>query len=213
MGPWEVSLDSKETRDAAEGGPLMGETARNSAKLISDILRSPARLFSGPSRAEAGQKLFDNDPLPLSAMRGYLAKVRGKLSEVRSSSGNASNLALNASLVNGMIKLDAQTASFNGGPGKVNFEMDTLASPPSFNLTGEFSDIRGADDQPTFPRSGLFSLSSSGNSTAELAASLNGQIYLELGRGPFDYTNVSLFTSDVAYQITKALLPGQAALQ
>jgi uncharacterized protein involved in outer membrane biogenesis len=208
LTPWEKSLAGKESAKTAEKGSLVGATARNSAKLIGDILRSPALLFSGPSQAEAGQKLFDDDPLPLSALQGYLAKVRGNLSEVRSSSGNVSNLTLDGSLVNGMVKLDAKADRFNGGPGKLNFEMDTLASPPSFNLSIDFSEIRRADDQPTFPRSGLFNLSSRGNTTAELAANLNGQLYLELGKGPFDYTNVSLFTSDVAYQITTALIPG-----
>ena len=152
--------------------------------------------------------MFNDDPLPFEALQEYDAVLRGQLSRVNSRAGRAENLAVNASLKRGKLELDAKTENLNGGPGEVLLSLDTTPVPATLSLSGNFNDIRAANDKPSFPRSGFFSLSSSGNTPAQIAANLDGQVYLELGKGPFDYVNFSMFTSDVATEIARALLPG-----
>jgi hypothetical protein len=52
------------------------------------------------------------------------------------------------------------------------------------------------------------SLQSRGRSQAEIAANANGLVFLELGRGPFDYGNSALLTANLATTLFQTLIPG-----
>jgi hypothetical protein len=204
----EEGLDAQKPVKKEEGGSLLAATARTSANLVSEILRSPARLFSGPGEADPGKKLFNDKPLPFDALQGYDAQVKGKLTRVVSRAGVFDSLNLDAGIQSGQLKLDARADNFNGGPGDLLLVLDTGQSPSTIELSGNFHNIQRADGKPTYPRSGFFSVNSRGSTSAEIAANLNGQLYLEFGKGPFDYVNFSMFTADMATQIATALVPG-----
>ena len=208
LEPWEKTLDNAESKTSEKEGSLLATTARTSAKLVTDILRSPARLFSGPSEAKPGEKLFDNDPLPYDALQGYDATFKGKVNSVSSRAGVFKGLDVDGSIQSGKLQLDAAVDTLNGGPADILLALDTRLTPASIELSGNFKNIGAADDTPKFTRSGFFSISSKGDTSAQVAANVNGQVYVELGKGPFDFTNFSMFTSDVATEIVRTLLPG-----
>jgi hypothetical protein len=152
--------------------------------------------------------MFDNDPLPFDALQGYDATLKGKVTSVSSRAGVFKGLDVDASIKSGKLMLDASVDTLNSGPADILLTLDTRLTPASIELSGNFKNIGAADDTPKFTRSGFFSVSSQGDTSAQVAANLNGQIYVELGKGPFDFTNFSMFTSDVATEIVRTLLPG-----
>jgi hypothetical protein len=208
LEPWEEKLDEPQPASDKEESSLLGETAATSARLINNILRAPLRLFSGPEEAEPGQKLFDDEPVDLGALQGYDAHIKGRLSRLASRAGRIDGVQLDGSIEKGVVALAASADSFNGGPGKIKIDLDTHSVPATVAISGDFKDILTTTGEPTFPRSGFFDLSSRGNTTASLAANLNGLFYIELGKGPFDYVNFSMFTADLASQVGSALIPG-----
>ena len=208
LEPWEKALDEQEPAKVAKDGSLLGSTAKTSAKLVNDILSAPLRMFSGPREADPGKKLFDNDPLPFETLQGYDARIEGRLTRLVSRTGNIAGVHVDGGIEKGKLSLKARADSFNGGPGNIQIDLDTLATPATVTFLLNFEDILTADGKPTFPRSGFINLSSTGHTTSQLAAMLNGEIYLELGEGPFEYTSVSLFTADLATRVATTLIPG-----
>jgi hypothetical protein len=205
---WERQQDA-ESGDATEKQRSgFASAASTSARLVNDILRSPFRLFSGPGEADPGEKMFNSEPLPFDSLRDYDATVTANLGKLESLAGSIGGLQVNARVDHGRLELDASAASFNSGKAELQLALDTSRVPPTFDLTGTTSNAYGPSSEPTFPRSSFFQLSSTGSSTAEIASNLNGQLYLELGKGPFDYVNVSMLTSDVASSVAKTLIPG-----
>jgi len=80
--------------------------------------------------------------------------------------------------------------------------------PATVALSGTFSNLRGELAKVGFPRSGYFDVTSRGQSQAELAANVDGLVYLELGKGPIDYSKMMLLTADVASNVFETLIPG-----
>lgn len=205
---WEKQQD--EPLGKAKGKEKSGfaSAASTSARLVNDILRSPFRLFSGPGEADPGGKLFDSEPLPFDALNDYDATVTANLGKLESRAGTFGGLQVTAKLDHGRLDLQASATSFNSGNAELQLSVDASRVPPTIDLTGTTSNSFGPSGEPTFPRSAFFTISSVGSSTAEIASNLNGQLYLELGKGPFDYVNVSMLTSDVASSVAQTLIPG-----
>jgi hypothetical protein len=75
-------------------------------------------------------------------------------------------------------------------------------------VTSTFSGVRGIDARATFPRSGFVSLESRGASQAELATNVSGLVFLDMGRGPFDYANSAFLTANLMTTMFQTLIPG-----
>ena len=180
------------------------------SEFVGDILLSPLRFLS--DKSEEGDtpsaKLFSAEPLPIAATKNLKLRVDVELDSLESNVISARALSLKGSLTDGKWLMKANLGQASGGSAQatVNFDINTV--PASLNFTSNFKNMRGLADQNTYPRSGFISIKSQGASEAELAASTNGLLYIELGKGPFDYSTSALFTADLVSSIFTTLIPG-----
>ena len=210
LSTWEDSADLAKTEATQKkSGSTISEAASKSADFVGSVLRSPARLLGGPGEAAPGDKLFSSEPLPLAAMKKYNASIKGHLDALHSNEGTANDLQVSAQLKDGSLNVDLSVGNVNRGTASGTFALDTRPATPTADLEWTFEKVYGAPDTPGFPNSGYAKLSSYGASEAELAGHLTGQVYLEAGRGPFDYQRDSLLNAEVASTMIQALIPGQ----
>ena len=209
LNAWEDSASAAENKGPEKtGDSTIANAANRSAEFVGSVLRSPARLLSGPGEAAPGDKMFSSEPLPLAAMKKYNATIKGQLDAIHSNEGTARDLKLSAELKDGSLNVDMAVGNINRGKGAGTLALDTRPATPTANLEWSFENIHGTPDAPGVPSSGYVNMSSFGTSSAELASHLTGQAYLELGRGPFDYTRNSLLTAEVASTMIQTLIPG-----
>jgi hypothetical protein len=209
LNAWEDSASAAENKEPEKtGGSTIANAANRSAEFVGSVLRSPARLLSGPGEAAPGDKMFSSEPLPLAAMKKYNATIKGQLDAIHSNEGTARDLKLSAELKDGSLNVDMAVGNINRGKGAGTLALDTRPATPTANLEWSFENIHGTPDAPGVPSSGYVNMSSFGASSAELASHLTGQAYLELGRGPFDYARNSLLTAEVASTMIQTLIPG-----
>ena len=209
LNAWEDSASAAENKKPEKtGGSTIANAANRSAEFVGSIMRSPARLLSGPGEAAPGDKMFSSEPLPLAAMKKYNATIKGQLDAIHSNEGTARDLKLSAELKDGSLNVDMAVGNINRGKGAGTLALDTSPATPTANLEWSFENIHGTPDDPGVPSSGYVNISSFGASTAELASHLTGQAYLELGRGPYEYARNSLLNAEVASTMIQTLIPG-----
>ena len=206
--PWE-DADKPSPEDSAkpEEGSIVTRTARAGIDMVGDVVLAPLRLLSGPREAEPGDKIFSKDPLPLSWINDYQLEIRGKLDSLESIEARASDLELTVDMRDGQLSAEARAAVVNRGKAWIKVQLDASQQPASLHLNGEFSKLQGPLVKAAIPRSGYFDVRSQGDSQAELAAAVDGLVYLELGAGPLDYSKLMLLTADVATAAFDALIP------
>ena len=202
--PWE---DARDELDKKSGGAA-SKKKDEGASLLGDIVMTPLRMISGPREAKPGNKVFSSEPLPLDFLGEHQVNIKGKLDKVTSHEVNATGLSFSASLYDGQLDLQSSASEINGGSGSFKMHLGVIEDRLSASATGTFRNLQGDLIQASFPRSGYLDLVSSGNSEAELAANINGIVYLELGKGPMIYGDLMLLTADVATSALGALIPG-----
>jgi len=210
LSAWEeASVRAQETAEEESVGGTLGNAARTSANFVGDFLLTPVRLLAGDDEKETGgDKLFSADPLPLASLQDFDLDVSGRIDSVSSSVLNVDDLEVKALLTAGELDLELRTAHMNGGRGDLQLVMQTAGTPATLSGTTTFHDVKGLAGGDTYPRSGFLSAETRGDSPAEFAANLSGLLYLELGKGPFDYGSTSLLTEDLANSIMRTLIPG-----
>ena len=180
------------------------------SEFVGDILLSPLRFLS--DKSEEGDtpsaKLFSAEPLSIAATKNLKLRVDVELDSLESNVISARALSLKGSLTDGKWLIKANLGQASGGIAEATVNLDINTVPASLNFTSNFKNMRGLADQNTYPRSGFISIKSQGGSEAELAASTNGLLYIELGKGPFDYSSSALFTADLVSSIFTTLIPG-----
>ena len=209
LNAWEDSASAvKNKGPEKKDSSTIAAAATKSAEFLGSILRSPARLLSGPGESAPGDKMFSKEPLPLATLQKYNATIKGHLDAIHSNEGTARDLTLSAELKDGSLDVDMAVGNINRGNAAGTLALDTRPAKPTANMEWSFANIHGTPDAPGVPSSGYVNMSSFGASTAELASHLTGQAYLELGRGPFDYARDSLLTAEVASTMMQTLIPG-----
>ncbi|MEJ6540537.1 MAG: hypothetical protein QNL94_09120 [Halioglobus sp.] len=219
--PWEnaeISAKAKthkaktqETKTQETKIPEKLDSAINTtSEFVGDILLSPLRFLS--DKSEEGDtpsaKLFSAEPLSIAATKNLKLRVDVELDSLESNVISARALSLKGSLTDGKWLIKANLGQASGGIAEATVNLDINTVPASLNFTSNFKNMRGLADQNTYPRSGFISIKSQGGSEAELAASTNGLLYIELGKGPFDYSTSALFTADLVSSIFTTLIPG-----
>jgi hypothetical protein len=206
---WEEIANKKQADSQHKPvGSIVTRTARASIDMVGDVVLAPLRLITGPSEAVPGDKLFATDTFPLEWLHKYQLKIHGKLDSLDSIEVTGSDLALELDVEGGKLNAQANAAVINQGKAQLKMLVDDNKQPAAVQLSGEFTDIQGPLLQSTAPRSGYFDVSSQGKSQAELAANVNGIVYLQLGAGPLDYGRAMLLTADVATAAFDTLIPG-----
>ena len=214
--PWEnaeiaANAKAKKTKITKSTTDLSSVTS-TSASFVGDILLSPLRFLDGEdkdkSAVTSSEKLFSPNPLPIDAMKHFNVEIAVELDSLESTVISAKALSVNGQLIDGELLLKASLGQPSGGSAEasVNFNAKTL--PPVLKFTSTYKNMLGLADGNTFPRSGFISIESHGESEAELAASTSGLLYMELGKGPLDYSSSALFTADLVSSIFTTLIPG-----
>lgn len=206
--PWENAfLKEKEKQQRPTGSPV-ASLARTSASFVGNILLTPLRLLGEDEETKPGARLFSGDPLPFEALKNFNLNLSAQLDSLLSTTITAKQLSVNAKLKAGQLSLQARSDEWSQGTAEVDLALDANAAPPTVDITSTFKNVHGLTSTNTFPRSGFVSLQSQGQSEAELAAHANGLIFLELGRGPFDYSDSVLLTTNLAATVFQTLIPG-----
>lgn len=209
--PWENAYLEADTKDKDKTKKTsVGSVAKKSADFVGDVLLTPLRfLADDESEPKPGAKLFSSDPLPLASLQKFNAKVSAEFDSLLSSAITAKGISITGDLTDGQLTFKAQSTDLSQGSGELDASLDANAVPATLKLTSTFTDVRGlAARENTYPRSGFISLQSQGQSQAELAAGVNGLVFLKLGQGPFDYANSALLTSNISTTVFQTLIPG-----
>jgi hypothetical protein len=208
--PWETrhvtnGKDGKKKSKDGESG--IRKAASASAGAVGRVLRAPLRMLQA-SEDRSKERMFSDNPLPLDSLKTINLKLKGELDTLESSVASLHQLAIDGTLIDGVLDITASTGDLNEGQAKVDLSIDAKTLPPSMKVVADFNDVRGLTSDNTYTRSGFASVTAQGNSTAALTASLNGLLYLDLGPGPFDYRNATLLSSGIATQVFNTLIPG-----
>jgi hypothetical protein len=208
--PWENLYLGKSTDDAAkkQDSSAISSAAGTSAKFVGDVLLTPLKFFADNKEPQPGGKIFSQKPLPLDSLRNFDLKLSGHLDSIRSIEFSSQDLNVTASLAKGLLDVKGSTGKLGGGTGEITLAMDFNATPATAKLDSTFDKVRGLTNEDSYPRSGMVSLETHGDSEAQLAANTSGLIYLELGKGPFDYLNSALLTTNLTSKIFSSLIPG-----
>ena len=83
--------------------------------------------------------------------------------------------------------MDALSDDFNGAQTAMSFTYDVSQTPASAHLNSTLVGFFPEGDTGLAPRSAFFDITARGDSEAELAGSINGQIYLEGGKGESNF--------------------------
>ncbi len=211
--PWEsgrVEAEKKKGKGKTKSGqPESGirQAASTSASAVGRVLRAPLRMLEA-SGDRSKERMFSDDPLPLDSLKKINLNLRGTLDTLESSVASLRQLTFDGKLKDGLLDISATAGDLNEGQAKLDLNIDSNTLPPRFALNADFNEVRGLTSDNTYTRSGFAAVTAQGQSTAALAASLNGLLYLDLGPGPFDYRNARLISSGMASQVFNTLIPG-----
>ncbi len=207
--PWENAyLGGDKKNSASAPTTALSSLARGSADLVRAILLSPLHFLTRSEETTPGTRVFSTDPLPLDSLKKMNIAVSGQLDSLLSTAIVAKELQFDGSVAKGQLALQTSSDQLSGGRGELSLALDASATPPTFKLSSTFENVRGLAARDTFPRSGFISLEGRGQSQAELAASSSGLIFLDMGRGPFDYANSALLTANLLTTMLQTLIPG-----
>lgn|GEM_PF-747296 len=196
--------NDKTTSDATSIDSL----AKTSADLISGVLLTPFRMLEDDTDSEPGSKLFSSDPLPLDTLHNFNMKMSVTMDSLVSNVATVNKINLVGSLEGGQLTVKASSEELSGGSAEIDLELGANTTPATLKINSTFENVRGLDDRDTYPRSGFVSVTSNGQSEAEFAANVDGLVYLQLGKGYFDYANSTLLTANISASMFKALIPG-----
>ncbi|MCP5190283.1 MAG: AsmA family protein [Pseudomonadales bacterium] len=213
--PWEAAETTTGGEDQQDSGALAAVTkgARTGIDFVGALILSPLSWMKEQDAAAPGQRLFSSRPLPFDTLADYQATVAGNLNRLETREATLQDLDLSVSLNQGRLAGTLQVGQYNQGNAQIELDLNAAVAPAAVTLKGTFANVRSQQRPKSFSRSGHFNLSTQGNSQAELAANLDGFIYLELGAGELDYRDVKLLTADVATEAFRALIPGLESKQ
>jgi hypothetical protein len=206
--PWESPVEEAASPEAGPGEGALSRAARISGQLVSGVLGTPARMLEGARRDEEQVHLFSSDTIDLAWLRRWNGSISGRLQRLESREGLVRDLDFGVRLRDARLEFDASADDVNGGSAEVHGVIDDAAARTLLKLGSTFEDVHADVDRTSYPRSGFLELNSHGRSVAELAAGLEGQSYLALGRGPIELDSIAFLSRDVASTVLSALLPG-----
>ena len=170
-----------------------------------------------PAAEEGDGRVFPADPLPLEALRAADADVSLEIARLVLPNGmDMAEVAVKLGLDAG--NLDLKTAVADLGGGKVDLDVvldatnDVALSQTGIVVTkvvaGALLDEMGHKDLISeAPIDATIRLDGQGASIRELAAGLNGEILLQVGKGQVNRSAVDLVGADVLSQIAGAVNP------
>ncbi len=204
LTPWELAdTAGEEAADNDDTGPV-----RQTAQVARNVVGFAGSLFGGSERAtKPGERIFSSEPLELQALTDNDVRVKGRLGRIYSGPIVAEDFEVDARMAGGKLAVSVNAAEANGGPLTGNFSFDNTVTPPAVSLELQGVNVHRRPEQGSYPSSMHAVMSSTGGSEAEIAANLNGQAYLELGRGPMDYRGVNFLTADMASNVFNVLIP------
>lgn len=207
--PWENAyLSRKQQQPARPAKTDLDAIARNSAEVLENIMLTPLRLLGSDDAAPPSAQVFSREPISFDALKALDMNLTGQLAALVSTEITTADLKFNTQLRQGRLEVKASSQQIGGGTGEVSLSLDSTAAPPRMQVTSTFSGVRGIDARATFPRSGFVSLESRGASQAELATNVSGLVFLDMGRGPFDYANSAFLTANLMTTMFQTLIPG-----
>ena len=204
------------TAKQSDTGSLMSRTAEASSNLVHDVLTAPVKLLedadsgTATSAVKTSDRIISAQPLQLDFLKQHDLRIRGKLDSLNSRVLVARNIEFDITNIDANFSGRIQAPYVNGGSIDTAFAYDLEQTPPPAALTATIIAVHDAPDQTTNSRTGFLSFTSQGASPAQLAENLNGQIYVEIGRGPLNYGGIAFLTADVARSMFRTLIPGAA---
>jgi hypothetical protein len=208
LEPWERAAAAPLAEERVAEGNFVERAAEASADLVGRLLRTPFVAFTQSGENSGSDRFFSADPLPFEALGDFDLVAQGRLNQITSTVATLGEVEVDARLQAGMLELKASVGELGGGHARADIALDTRVTPATLAVTGEFHDVRGFSGEDTYTRTGYVKADTRGASQAELAANLDGLLYLKFGSGPFDYANSALLNADLATSAFRRLIPG-----
>ena len=182
------------------------------AHLISGIIDVEEALHGEPVKPGVPDgRVFSDQPLPFFWLNVMDGSVAWKIDRLKDGPLLIQGVELNATLAAGKLQAAANAALLAGGKAKGKIGIDSLASPPSLDLTisadkiGLGEVLRGLEATPVLSggRTDLRAvLQATGETPHAIMAKLNGETAIVTDKGAIEGTNPDALASDVIHQLS-----------
>ncbi len=195
--------------------PPTVELALKSSRLNLDEIRRPRETGNKrPDQPSGNERLFSEDPLPLDWLGRFNAELNLDIASLVSRRRHWRNLAADASLRQGVLNL--RRFQVDAAEGKLNLSGLVKPAPVGHAVTADIGAghamiaLKGMDENEIerLPHHAIAAhLSASGASSRELAASLNGHVWIMGGAGQVRRAALGPLAGDFLTELVTALNP------
>ena len=215
-----------------------GERPRLTADLTSALLDLDALLAKNESAApaagtdtvaegEAGapagdaapQRVFPDDPLDFAVLDETGAQVSIKVSELRYRGLSLRDAEIGLEMEQGVLRVEPLHAGLGGGDVAARMELQSRSARPELQFELNLTDVQLSAVKPLFDLREILegsldldiSFAGQGRTAHEIAASLDGRIYMMIGAGTIPNAYVDLIAADLLRFIVPGGEAGDAA--
>ena len=177
-------------------------------RTIRSILGSPFQFFTGGADEES-ERFFSDVPVDLSLVQALESDIQFAFKDIVSSEAVFDQLTFTGRTRNGLLDTQLSASQDLGGTLMTTLTVDTNVQPYFVKGTTDIRNFRPGGQEKLAPTSMFADITSAGNTQAQLAATANGEIYVETGKGEADFANFALgfFTEDLIGRVGSVLLP------
>lgn len=196
-----------------------GQRPALSANLNSELVDLTP--FAGEEQQAAQEKqkktkVFPRDKLPLEMLKTADADIRIKIKRLKSGETVLDNVDLTLKLQNGHLMIAPLTSQLAGGNIAVNLDLNASGKTPTLKMNIrikklELGKLPQMQTEDGAMQGGLTNVSikvtGKGNSVAEIMASLNGNLLVEVGKGKIPNSKFDLAGADLLMETFNKLNP------
>ncbi len=201
----QLVIGRNEVSGSLRVAPIPGDRSLVSVNLAGGSVFFQADDEAKPQDATA--RLFSEMPINFGVLEVVDLDVTGKLDLLETPWFNAAELTLSGERRDNRITASV-AGGLNGGRGNVDLRVDAIDQAPTLSLNMELRDVTGRSEEEVSARSASIALTGEGDNLASIAGSLDGTVYMEMGRGPLAVSGLNILTGDIARTVIRSLLPG-----
>ncbi len=224
LDPFEFTFGESNLAGAlrAEGGDLPSVNLEARSSLIDlrpfsadeEAEEAPDAKEAPADDGEDSRYVFEEEPFPMDALRGFKADVDVTIDRVQMQTSHVEDVKLIATANDGLLALDNSFVGGRGGKYDNKVELDASGASAKLTVNTLAEDLKlgalsGEDVPPELiPASDLrLDITGNGSSPRQLAASVNGKVLFTQGPGRVKNELIGKLSGDLIAQIFGALNP------
>jgi hypothetical protein len=206
-----LSATQAEADTEQTGGGLIRsvtDTAARTLGFLSGTVRSTLRANEQASNSSSA-KYFNQAPLSVALLDELDADIRVAAERVKARRGEARDVSFAGSVGGRLLAVHAKSSNANGGPLDFELTYDAAQQPARAKVTATLENVRPNPLPGVAPMSAYVDLTGQGNSESAVAGSLNGPVFIAVGRGTTRLAEFGggFLTGDLVQSIIGQLLP------